>query len=283
MFNKKFLKGAFAFALLPFLTGIWQYIMVGTHDFGDAPDGKPTYYAAGFAQTGNFPTLRASNGARVKKVSEVWLGNLVDKELDANLVNNDAGDDGISLNLHACAKSTAKFFVHVARPKKISGTVYLNLFVDWNKDGKWGGNDGCADEWAVKNFPVDLAKQTSAIAVYVPEFMAGKDVAAAWYRAVVTEDEKMAFETGTGIFHAGEVEDYGPIVFVPEDKNNPKKYKAVCDPEPLVVDHGSSAELSVREFPGSELITNVAVDPNVNLENTAKTFPKIAAHGAIPI
>ena len=44
-------------------------------EYGDAPDGTPTFYPSGFAQTGSFPTRLESDGARAMEVNRVWLGN----------------------------------------------------------------------------------------------------------------------------------------------------------------------------------------------------------------
>src|SRR3990167_6521325 len=126
------------------------------YDFGDAPDGTG----------GQFPSLLASNGARVKKTDQVWLGQAVTVENDSKQVDKDEADDGVKVNATSCSQSTAYFFVQVEDAGKISGNAYLNLYADWNKDGRWNGGDECASEWAVANFTVDLTKQTDQIAVY---------------------------------------------------------------------------------------------------------------------
>src|SRR3989344_7745499 len=58
-------------------------------DFGDAPDGK----------RGQFPSLLASNGSRVKKTDDVWLGQAITVETDSKQVNADEADDGVKLNM----------------------------------------------------------------------------------------------------------------------------------------------------------------------------------------
>ncbi|MBI2012276.1 hypothetical protein HYS91_05945, partial [Candidatus Daviesbacteria bacterium] len=135
-------------------------------DFGDAPDGKPTSYEGSFAQTGQFPSLLASNGARVKKTDDVWLGQKVTIEKDSKQVNADEADDGIRGTSTSCRESINYFFVRIKNLGQMTGIAYLNLYADWNKDGRWAGRDECAPEWAIQNFPVDLSKQTEEIAVY---------------------------------------------------------------------------------------------------------------------
>jgi hypothetical protein len=70
-------------------------------DYGDAPDGGPTGYPDLFAQTGNFPSLFSSDGARTLNVDEAVLGETASAEVDANdpadpdgtqnLTNTDSG------------------------------------------------------------------------------------------------------------------------------------------------------------------------------------------------
>ncbi len=254
--NTNLKKIFLAFAFFPFITSLWQGVIYGSFDYGDAPDGARAYPEV----IGKFPSKRLSNGARVKFVNEVWLGERADKETESRQVDLDKADDGVALsNMKACAKASTQFFVHIRNPKNTKnlgqGKAYLNLFMDWNKSGEWSGNDGCADEWAIKNYEVDLTKQTSAIAVYVPEFIAGKNVQDLWYRATVVLDEKFQKETGVGSFKSGEIEDYGPSILIPAEKE--PKIHAFCSPNPLVVEHGGSANFIVIPAIGSIPIASV--------------------------
>lgn len=230
-----------------------------TLDFGDAPDGKLTGYTGG-ATVGSFPSLLTSDGARTADVATIWLGDKVDKESDSKQVDVDAFDDGVAVTLSSCATSKASLLVHVTKPGTTSGTAYLNMFFDWDKNGKWGGTDSCgADEWAVRNVPVDLSAQTTAVAVYVPSFLAGKNVTNIWYRAAVTLDERMLSETGTGSYAKGEVEDYGPA----RKPANAKKFGAYCKPNPLILFHGAAGKFEIKPKPGSVPITFVGLANNV--------------------
>ena len=124
-----------------------------SYDFGDAPDGN----------LGQFPSLLVSSGARAKKTDEVWLGQAATLEKDSKQVDGDEADDGVKLDTTSCKQSTAYFFVRLKDPGKTTGTAYLNLYADWNKDGRWNGSDECATEWAVQNSPIDLAKQIDEV------------------------------------------------------------------------------------------------------------------------
>lgn len=213
-------------------------------DFGDAPDHKRTFYTGGTA-IGVFPSLLAADGARTLATDRVWLGDRVNREQNSKQVNADEHDDGVTLALSSCTKSTARFRVHVANPGVTKGTAYLNLFVDWNKDGVWSGRDRCAAEWAIQNHPINLGKQAKAIEVYAPTFTAGVPTRGLWYRAVVTVDQPMTSERGKGVFRSGEVEDYGPQLYTTE------RYAAECTPALLTVDHSGKGEFTIKEKPGS--------------------------------
>ncbi|MBI4406997.1 MAG: hypothetical protein HY565_00665 [Candidatus Kerfeldbacteria bacterium] len=230
-----------------------------SYDYGDAPDGASTSYGNG--ATGAFPSLEASNGARTLTVDEVWLGQTVTSEKDSKQVDQDKFDDGVDLKLKACATSKAVFLVQVENPGEMSGTAYLNLFADWDKNGQWAGSDACADEWAVRNFPVDLSAQTKTITAYVPAFMAGENVKNIWFRAVVTKDQRLYDETGAGTFTSGEVEDYGPSV--PGDGGS---YGVNCRPNPLIMQHGDAGKITIVEKPGTKAFSHIdfpnSSDPN---------------------
>lgn len=209
-------------------------------DFGDAPDG-------------NFPSLLSSNGARAAKTDEVWLGQSVTVEDDSHQVNADQGDDGLKLNLAACEKSQAYFLVHLKNPAEASGTAYLNLYADWNKDGLWAGRGECGAEWAVQNLAVDLAQPNQEVAVVVAQFTAGKDVEKIWHRGVASLNQKLT-EAATGQIESGEVEDYGP-----QENPEEKYYNFYCLPDPLQIKHGEKGEVKILPDLFSEPIFDVAL------------------------
>lgn len=228
-------------------------------DYGDAPDSAEP--------KANFPSLFASNGAHVKKINEVWLGQTVSREKDS-VQTGDSGDDGVSLDLNLCDESQAYVLVHVGKIEETSGKAYLNMFFDWNADGQWSSSAGCADEWALKNYEIDLSQQDGEVAIYTPSFTAGQNIDDIWYRAVLTLNQKMNGADGTGEFESGEIEDYGPLAApnLPPDKN---LYSARCEPAVLIVKHGEGGEFTVVENPGSQTITQAELANNVN-GNTAE-------------
>ena len=223
-------------------------------DFGDAPDGGQ----------GQFPSLLKSNGARAKKTDDVWLGQAVTTELDSKQVNSDEADDGVRGKAVSCQESTVYFFVQSKNPGKTSGTAYLNLYADWNKDGRWSGSDECASEWAVQNFPVDLEKQKDEIAVYTPTFTAGKKTDKIWFRGAVTLNQQMN-ETATGEFASGEIEDYGP-----KEPGDERYYNFYCDPDPLIIKHGSQGSVNIVPDWGSEPIFDAQFGKNYQPKNAKR-------------
>ncbi len=208
---------------------------------------------------GKFPSLLGSDGARAIDEDIVWLGESRDKEGNSKQVDADT-DDGISPEFNSCAPSRANFIVHVKKPGKTEGVAYLNLWADWNRDGQWSGSDKCAKEWAVRNYEIDLSKQTDDLWIYAPEFIAGATVKDIWYRGVVSYNEKLVREDGGGEFAAGEVEDYGPVFSVSLEIDDPRRprrglkdYSLACAPQPVALNHGESAEFTVGPaFVGSE-------------------------------
>lgn len=221
-------------------------------DFGDAPDGGATGYSNPGAAIGSFPSKLASNGARAVDINQLWLGQAVDKDTDSKQVNHDLGDDGVRVNFNSCAASSASFYVAEKTPGKLTGKAYLNLYVDWNKDGKWSGSDACADEWAVKNYPVDLANINQSFNAISTEFPGGKEIKDLWYRATISYDQQLASDA-RGEIKIGEVEDYGPGI--PE---NDSFYDAFCNPDPLKINHGGQGAMTVvNSFWSTATITGI--------------------------
>lgn len=175
---------------------------------GDAPDGRPT----GYGPIGMFPSLEKSNGARAAKSSTVGLGRRANKERNARLVNRDPFDDGVTVDLSSCEQSEA-FLIVNKKQIKTAGKAYVNLFFDWDRNGKWGGKPRACGrkrvaEWAVKNFSIDLSRQTRAQEVYRVPLRAGPSGRPVWYRAILSLDQRWRNGQGAGAFRSGEVEDY---------------------------------------------------------------------------
>jgi hypothetical protein len=214
-------------------------------DYGDAPDGEPTGYPDEFAQTGNFPTLFSSNGARTLDTEQAWLGHSVSAEQDAtdpadpdgvpNLTNTDS-DDGLTdffITLVAIPPPTT-LTVDVGAPAgSEGGTFFLNAIIDLNMDGKWGGRGiNGESEWVVQNYRVQVVPgSTTAVTPPAFAFSNGNLIPdGAFMRLALTKDEVPANWDGTGEFSAGEIEDH--FIRLPEIEEDDDTGKV--DPPPLL-------------------------------------------------
>jgi hypothetical protein len=187
-------------------------------DFGDAPDP-------------GFPSLAASDGARHALVSFEWLGDAVDTEPDARHVESDQHDDGVVLEeLTACTEDSLGVRVTVQsrddpeHPYDAQHLLYLNVLVDWDGSGSWGGRVWCAEgvfasEWAVRNLAIDVSSWPEGeLSAVVPiEFTAGPRAGEAWARFTLSYGEVVSGEDwdGRGAFTYGETEDYLVTISVP--------------------------------------------------------------------
>jgi len=210
-----------AAALIPLLT------LACTGDFGDAPDAGPTGYPGLFAQTGQFPTMQASDGPFARDVDQASLGSTGSIENDAddpadpdgvpNLgpVNTDS-DDGIGsmVIFLVSIPPPAVMTVNVTGdPNGTGGQYWINVAIDLNMDGDW--EDVLAPgliEWVVRNFPVVVTPGVT-LPVRLPPFLFGNGNRlpdGAWMRILLSNERLTgpAWTGGGGGFAAGEVEDH---------------------------------------------------------------------------
>ncbi|MFC1637071.1 GEVED domain-containing protein, partial [Planctomycetota bacterium] len=149
-------------------------------DLGDAPDSTNNFGYNMNAYSGvkaNYPTvfnddsdigpfgpvhlndlLVAYLGKKITAETEADKG--TDEDGDNNIdpssgsSNDDKGDDGVvlPLNLPTCRWTTFDYTVNVIDPDV---DLYVNVWLDWNRDGDWDDTLDCAQgpapEWAVQN------------------------------------------------------------------------------------------------------------------------------------
>ena len=223
-------------------------------DYGDAPDGGMTGYPAPFAQVGNFPTLKSSNGARTLSVSDAVLGQNASMEMDADDLNDPDGepnlnpdntdsDDGISslfMQLISIPPPTVLTVTVTGPVGGAGGTFYLNTLIDLNMDGEWEGEtDSGEAEWVVQNFPVRIEAGES-MEVSPPAFAFANGLRlpdGAWMRIALTKERiESPNWDGSGEFSSGEIEDH--IIVLPELDG--KKHPL------LVVDCGGPYDMTGR-------------------------------------
>ena len=192
-------------------------------EFGDAPDGAPTNYPAGFAQNGQFPTLEASNGARTNSVSEATLGAAASLEADANDAQDPDGqpnlspsntdsDDGLLGLTVVLTSIPPPAAIQVQAQGGTGGDFFLNVLIDLNLDGKWGGQGANGEpEWAVQNLPATVPPSAATTINSSPFPFANGFVFpdGAWMRVALTGEQIPGPDwDGTGEFASGEIEDH---------------------------------------------------------------------------
>jgi hypothetical protein len=156
-------------------------------DLGDAPDSSnnfgdqmTAYPTQGMLQVlvpAHYPTVY-NDGSGTGPYGPVhlndqmvaYLGSKITREIEADTgpdedgVNNitppsdtpdrDKGDDGVvfPINMPDCRYTTFDYIVNVIDP---SADLYVNVWLDWNRDGDWDDTIDCSrgpvPEWAVQN------------------------------------------------------------------------------------------------------------------------------------
>lgn len=185
----------------PYPTNSWdmafalttQVSVTPTNDFGDAPDNPLVV---------GYPTLLINNGARHTIVPGVFLGNLIDAELNGQPNATATGDD-----LAGLADEDGVVFVTNPLVPGQRATVqvtasvagYLNAWVDFNANTSWAN----AGEQVFGNQPLNAGLNT--LTFPVPPTAVGGANTFARFRYTTN---MMAVPAYTGLASNGEVEDY---------------------------------------------------------------------------
>lgn len=211
-------------------------------DTGDAPDSRQqpmtAYIYETTTVTANFPTIYMlgipSGPYHHNPGQGAYLGQAISQELNAHLLpdddgqmninppldlaNGDALDDGLGW-LHGlenpCAVADLTYSVTVEAENT---PFYLNVWLDFNRDGAWGYTASCADEsiiseWAVKNHVVNIGGITGTITgtiFFVTTDFSGSGYDPLWARVTLSE-QPATMPDGSGPpsgFSYGETEDY---------------------------------------------------------------------------
>ncbi|NLE57964.1 MAG: hypothetical protein GX616_06355, partial [Planctomycetes bacterium] len=219
-------------------------------EYGDAPEGVLAYPASGVI--GMFPTCLTMGPATVVRHMNfgAWLGPQFDMELDGNAglcpgfspYDNDEcfqdGDAGLLMppaytidatnNVRPCMASQTGSLgqtcqtavwgmnidveVHNHMPSNTIG--YLNVLIDWDQNGQWGGASPCplanAPEHVLVNFqiPNPFDGPVSALMAAGTGFLIGPNTGEVWMRVSITEQPVPVNWDGSGSFEDGETEDY---------------------------------------------------------------------------
>lgn len=167
-------------------------------DYGDAP---------------TVPTLIANNGAGHMIVAGIYLGNLIDAELDGQPSVNSLGDDtigvadedGVNFNIGVPTTNNIVTMGTNTITVKASVAGYLNAWADFNQDGTYGGGS----EYAIQNF--HLAAGLNTITFNVSDSVEYGPTSMRFRFAQNLGD----VTAPTGLATNGEVEDYKIYVTAP--------------------------------------------------------------------
>ena len=95
---------------------------------------------------------------------------------------------------------------------------YINVLMDWNQDGEWGGTYDCGDSWGeadehvLKNYRVPSAHWGSGLGAHrgesPPDFRIGPNSGYVWARFTITPVPVELPWDGSGSYDDGETEDY---------------------------------------------------------------------------
>ena len=103
--------------------------------------------------------------------------------------------------------------VHNHMPSQSVG--FVNVLIDWNQDGQWGGSSICpgapprtVPEHVLVDFPVPNPYDGPLSALLPPFFLIGPNPGFVWARFSITERPVGADWHGEGNFEDGETEDY---------------------------------------------------------------------------
>ncbi|MBN1457158.1 MAG: hypothetical protein JW912_04835, partial [Sedimentisphaerales bacterium] len=221
-------------------------------DYGDAPEGAIAYPSLGV--TGSFPTCITIGPSGYIEHGLCWAHfEMVpppgfDFEPDGNgglcpgfapydndecFMDGDAGlifPDAYTIQggtVVTCPQSTASSLgntcttatwganvdIYVVNNMPVIG--YVNVLMDWNQSGSWGGSSSCgiaaAAEYVLQDFPVPVgfAGPLSSLMPAGTGFLLGPNPGYIWTRFMISEARLVNPQwDGSGIFEDGETEDY---------------------------------------------------------------------------
>lgn len=217
-------------------------------DYGDAPEGAIAYPELGVA--GLFPTCAAAGPSGFVfhqfHPTSPWFGPLLDIEFEGNAGNcpgfppydaDECFGDGDSGLLHPPAYTIDATLNYVPCLPDLHGIlgltctmalwgpgidihmdnstnldVFVNVLMDWNRDGQWQGASICpggpAPEHVVVDLPVPPGFVGPLSALGPPPFLIGPEAGHIWTRFTISEMPVGQDWDGSAWFLMGETEDY---------------------------------------------------------------------------
>jgi len=148
--------------------------------------------------------------------------------------------------------------------------AYVNVLMDWNQDGMWGGASMCpggdlAPEHVLVNFPVppEFLGQLSVLGP--PDFLIGPNAGYVWTRFTISPEPVVEDWDGAGEFLYGETEDYLLLIEGLADLSITKS----DDPDPVIVGENLTYNITVTNHGPSDATGVAVIDL---LPTTAMTY-----------
>ncbi len=226
----------------------------GEGDYGDAPEGALAYPFNGVIGRYPTCISVGPPGSFIRHLaSGPYFGPMVDGEMDGNAglcpmfnpnrYNQDEcfqdGDAGLLVppgytirgpmgleQIVPCSPNLEGFLGQTCQMATWGGNIdihvvnnsnrlcFVNVLIDWDQDGAWGGNSPCpmnpAPEHVLIDFPVPPGFVGPLSALMPPSFLIGPNSGYVWARFTIAE-RAVGTETewdGSGVFEYGETEDY---------------------------------------------------------------------------
>lgn len=277
-------------------------------DFGDAPEGAVAYPSLGISGQfptciGVGPAAWIQHGLGWAHFGPSW-----DAEPDGNAgicpvfspgqydqdeCYND-GDAGLlfpesftivgglgSEVVQACPSWTGTSLGTVCQPAVWGGNLdivtvnnmpvqgYVNVLMDWNQDGQWGGSSTCSSgssvpEHVLVNFPVPTPYSAPLSNLLPPNFQIGPNPGYVWTRFTVTERPVTLPWTGDGSFEDGETEDYLLRVDPEQDFGDAPDSVQTPGYPTLLANNGARHVLNPSVFMGALIDIESDGQPNVS-------------------
>jgi len=245
-------------------------------DTGTAPDGTPTFYTAisGTAEPaslGAIPNRSGDGGPLHSNSSTLWLGSSPEGNMDDSIAllqeqpEPDTESPYTGFSMLPCTNNRLVIVVSSAgiSEKDRSGTVFLNVFVDWNRDGRFAGGDRCGREWAVENLPIPASDLKEGPTAFPLDLPAGEQTLEFWIRISVTLNEPALGEKPIHPYKTGETED---ILF-----------SALGDSSTHSSPKGCTGSLPIASLGGSTMWIDMS-RVNLDRETTAAKRSEVSAN-----
>ena len=124
--------------------------------------------------------------------------------------------------------------------------AYVNVLMDWNQDGMWGGNSTCpGGNMTPEHVLVNLWIPAGSVGILAdfgaPDFLIGPNAGYIWTRFTISPEPVGEDWDGSGDFSYGETEDYLLLIEGAADLSVSK----TADPEPVLVDEDLTYNVTV--------------------------------------